>query len=144
MSTIQEQMMLYHVIETVLREAGKRTLTLRDIWEKPDVKVLTPKEHTLRDRLRTLVDRKLVIRHEVSESDSGSKQSRIGYTWANLDKSVEEMKMPRKNVVSTPPAIVVELPLELNVYGTQIVLGKGIVVVAERDISTGRVKLTLS
>lgn len=135
--------MLYHVVETVLRDAGKRPLTLRDIWEKPDVKVLAPKEHTVRDRLRSLVDHRLVLRHTVGESDTGSKQSRIGYTWANLDKTVEELKMPRREGVA-PAKIVVELPLELNVHGTQIVLGKGIIVVAERDVATGRVKLTLS
>jgi hypothetical protein len=92
MSTIQQQMQVYHALEVVLRTAAdtQQPLTLRDIWEVASIKDVARKETQIRDKLKVLLAHKLVTKVTVAQSASGSKMSRIGYMWANLDKSADD------------------------------------------------------
>lgn len=91
MSTIQQQMQMYHALETVLRGAAdaKQPLTLGDIWEVASIREAAPKQTHVRDKIKVLLYHKLVTKVSVAASQSGNKMSRVGYMWANDAKSVE-------------------------------------------------------
>ena len=92
MSTIQQQMKMYHTLETVLRGAAeaKQPLTLGDMWDMADVKESAPKITHVRDKLKVLIHHKLVSKVPVAQSLSGNRMSRVGYMWTQPDKTVEQ------------------------------------------------------
>jgi hypothetical protein len=92
MSTIQEQMKMYHALEVSLRNAAdtKQPMTLGDLWDVAAIKETAPKMTHVRDKLKVLLKHKLVAKLPVAESLSGNRMSRVGYMWAQPDKTVEE------------------------------------------------------
>lgn len=91
MSTIQQQMQMYHVIEEVLK-ASVYPMSLGDICESAAVRELTDKHTFVRDKLKVLVRHNLVSKVPISQSATGNNMVRTGYIWAADDRGVEEIK----------------------------------------------------
>lgn len=101
MSTIQQNLSLYHQLETALRKAAveKRPMTVRDIYEVPDVKAVARNELQVRDKIKTLMDNNFLTKVTVAESQGGDKRGKIGYYWKDEEKTIEkDFKTPRANV----------------------------------------------
>jgi hypothetical protein len=92
MSTIQQQLQMYNALETVLRQAAEaqQPMALADIWEVSSIREAAPKMTHVRDKLKVLQHHNLVTRVGVAASQSGNKMARVGYMWANADKTVEQ------------------------------------------------------
>lgn len=139
MSTIQQNLSLYHQLEVVLRKAAaeKRPMTVRDIYEVPDVKAVARNELQVRDKIKTLMDNNFLTKVTVAESQGGDKRGKIGYYWKDEEKTIEkDFKTPRANVSRVeeePQAPVKDIELVFN--DVTIIIGK--------NPETGRIRIVI-
>lgn len=143
MSTIQEQMKMYHVVEQVLRQAAieNHPMALRDIYERAEVKSIFPKEYAVRDKVNVLLNHGLVTKVTIAQSASGDKRSRVGYMWAVMESTAQERidfahvasgsgrtKHPkRENIgIRHVPRETPTQSVEVEVNGLTVYAGKGV------------------
>lgn len=136
-------MLLLHKIEVILRQAKQRNqpVSSHDIWQSPDISESAPKEYHVRDRVRAMVAKGLVVKVPIAESQSGNKRSSVGYMWANLEKSIdsEGLRSTRKGtdvpIEPVQPVVSLDRDVELVVSGVTVVVG--------RNPATGRIRITI-
>ena len=139
MTTIQQNLSLYHQLELVLRRAAveKRPMTVRDIYEVPDVKAVSRNELQVRDKIKTLMDNNFLTKVTVAESQGGDKRGKIGYYWKDEEKTIEkDFKTPRANVQRVeeePQAPNKDIELVFN--DVTIIIGK--------NPETGRIRIVI-
>ena len=139
MSTIQQNLSLYHQLEVVLRKAAteKRPMTVRDIYEVPNVKAVARNELQVRDKIKTLMDNNFLTKVTVAESQGGDKRGKIGYYWKDEEKTIEkDFKTPRANVQRVeeePQAPNKDIELVFN--DVTIIIGK--------NPETGRIRIVI-
>lgn len=143
MSTIQEQMRMYHVVEQVLRQAASENhpVSLRDIYERTEVKEIFPKEYAVRDKVNVMLNHGLVTKVTIAQSASGDKRSRVGYVWAVADSTAAEridfahaargsgrIKHPKEGNtgIQHVPKPVPTQNVEVEVNGLTVYAGKGV------------------
>lgn len=136
MSTIQNQMQLYHAIETALRDAAEHNhpMTLQDVYDRADVAAAARNKAQVRDKIAVLVNHKLVTKVSVAQGQSGNKMERVAYLWAQMDKHVEDELNSRAvnaGVVGgiakhhkAPPEPSENVEVEIN--GMVVYAGKGV------------------
>lgn len=160
MSTIQEQMLMYHAIEDVLRVAAtqQHPLALRDIWEKAEVRGAISKETMVRDKINVLVKRGLVTKVTIAQGESGDKRSRVGYMWADMDRHADDeldykhaaagAQGAYKRHLAVPHVNEPTDDVEIEVNGMIVYAGKGVelhinnvVCVVDKNPDSNRVRL---
>jgi hypothetical protein len=170
MSTIQEQMLMYHTIESILKEAAQaqQPVTLRDVWEKPEIRQLFKKEHQVRDKIGVLVSHKLVTKVTVAQSQSGDRRHKVAYMWADLDRTADAELNYRQAAsgassrVTAPagraiearkpvPAPTPSLDVEVEVNGLTVFAGRNVELfvdnvkcVVDKNPETGRVRIAIT
>lgn len=139
MSTIQQNLSLYHQLEVVLRKAAveKRPMTVRDIYEVPDVKAVARNELQVRDKIKTLMDNNFLTKVTVAESQGGDKRGKIGYYWKDEEKTMEkDFKTPRANVHRAEEETQAQSKdIELVFNDVTIIIGK--------NPETGRIRIVI-
>lgn len=137
MAAIQQQMALFHHLENELRKAAeaKAPLTVKDLWERPDIKAVAKNEMQVRDKVKTLLENRLLTKVTVAESQGGDRRSRIGYYWRDMEKTSEEVKVRKPPANGKDHVQEAVNDVELVINGVMIVVGK--------NPETGRIRIVI-
>jgi len=139
MAAIQQQMALFHHLENELRKAAqdKTPLTVRDLWERPEVNAVAKTETQVRDKVKTLLENHLLTKVTVAESQGGDKRGRIGYYWRDLQKTSDDLNIRKMQSRQEPKhaPMIVNKDVELVVNGITVVVGK--------NPETGRLRIVI-
>lgn len=138
MSTIQDQMQLFHALEVALRRVAeeKSPMTIRDLHDIPAVKQVSRGELQVRDKVKTLLDKGLLTKVTVAESQAGDKRGRIGFYWRDPEKTSDLVKVRNgKKHETVPVPVPTDKNIELVINGMTIVVGK--------NPETGRLRIVI-
>jgi hypothetical protein len=169
MSTIQDQFLVYHRLESILRDAAlnQQPVSVQDLWENPGIRERVNKLHNIRDKIKVLSDHRLITKVSVPQSQGGDRRVRVAYMWADTDKHADDelrKPLPREDKASTQVRSVQSTPakppssqpsrstldVEIEVNGLRVFAGTNVEMfvqdvkcVVDKNPDTGTVRIII-